>query len=182
VIEAELTAVLRDPEQVHAALAARATPQPSRYADTYYHRPDGSMAGHKLRVRTITESNSVTTIVTLKEPAVDDRGSKPEHETTVADPTVLHTILRTLGLTPLIAYEKQCVNYVFEANGRRLLATIATIPDLANETFLELETMTPVEELPAAMELLHEVLGSLGVTTAELDNKSYIARVRTARG
>jgi hypothetical protein len=32
------------------------------------------------------------------------------------------------------------------------------------------------------MELLHEVLGSLGVTAEELDNKSYIARVRTARG
>ncbi len=180
-IEAELTAVLRDPELVRAALAARAQARPSRYEDTYYHRPDGGMAGHKLRVRTITEDGTATTIVTLKEPAVDDMGSKPEHETTVADPTVLHRILTTVGLTPLIAYEKQCENYGFHHGGRRLLATIARLPDL-DETFLELETMTPAEELPAAMELLHEVLGSLGVTTEELDNKSYIARVRTARG
>jgi adenylate cyclase, class 2 len=180
VIEAELTAVLRDPASVRAALGKRARPRPSHYADTYYHRLEGGMAGNKLRVRTITENGAATTIVTLKGPAVDDRGSKPEHETTVADPGVLHTIFTTVGLTPLIAYEKQCENYGFEAEGRRLLATIATVPDL-DETFLELETMTPADELESAMELLHEVLGSLGVTTEELDNKSYIARVRTAR-
>jgi adenylate cyclase class 2 len=81
------------------------------------------------------------TVLTYKAPAVDaDSGSKPEHETKVADAATLDTIFRALGLEDLVAFEKHCANYRFTAHRRDMLATVVTVPEI-DGTFIELETM-----------------------------------------
>ena len=182
-VEAELTAVLRDPAQVRANLASRATPEPSVYADTYYDRPDHSMdaAGYELRVRTITTGEATCTVLTYKEPAVTDWSAKPEHETAVADPEVMRTIFTTLGLVELIAFTKHCENYRFTAQGRDLLATVVRIPELDGQTFLELETMVEPDDVAAAHAVLRRVLGELGVSPHDLTTESYTDRVAARR-
>lgn len=182
-IEAELTAELARPEHVRAELARRATPETSVYADTYYDRPDQSMdaAGYELRVRTITTGVTSRVVLTYKQPAVDSSGSKPEHETTVDDPAVLHAIFLGLGLVEHIAFRKHCDNYRFTAHGRDLLATVVQIPELAGQTFLELETMAESDDLPDALNCLRAVLGELGVADDELTTESYTDRVTASR-
>jgi adenylate cyclase class 2 len=51
-------------------------------------------------------------VLTYKEPTADAAsGSKPEHETKVADASVVDEILRMLGLEHLVVFEKDCANY-----------------------------------------------------------------------
>lgn len=182
-VEAELTAVLARPEHVRAELARRAAPEPSVYADTYYDRPDHSFdaAGYELRVRTITTSGGSRIVLTYKQPALDSSGSKPEHETTVADPAVLHTLFVGLGLVELIAFRKHCENYRFTAQGREVLATVVEIPELDGQTFLELETMAEPDDLAAALSVVRAVLDELGVTDDELSTESYTDLVAARR-
>lgn len=182
-VEAELTAVLRDPARVRAGLATRAMPEPSVYTDTYYDRPDRSMdaAGYELRVRTITTGETTRTVLTYKEPSVADWGAKPEHETVITDPEVMRTIFTGLGLVELIAFQKHCENYKFTARGRDLLATIVQIPELDGQTFLELETMAEPDDVPAAHIVLRAVLSELGVGLQDLTTESYTDRVAARR-
>jgi adenylate cyclase class 2 len=182
-IEAELTAILRDPAHVRAKLATRAVPEPTVYADTYYDYPDHSMdaAGYELRVRTITARETTRTLLTYKEPAVADWGAKPEHETTIADPDVMRTVFTRLGLVELIAFRKHCENYRFTAQGRTLLATVVQIPELDGQTFLELETMADPDDVQAAHAVLQGVLGELGVSSDDHTTESYTDRVAARR-
>ncbi|MBN9740616.1 adenylyl cyclase [Amycolatopsis sp. A1MSW2902] len=185
VIEAELTAVVRNPDRVRAELAERAEPVRSVYADTYYDRPDHSMDrdGYELRVRTITTGRQQRTVVTYKEPPVDASSrSKPEHETAADDPAVMATIFDALGLVELVSLEKRCENYSFTADGREMLATVVTIPELAGQTFIELETMAERDELPEALRSLREVLDGLGVGEGDAVEQSYTDMVMKARG
>lgn len=183
-VEAELTAVLRDPDRVRAELAQRAEAEPSTYADTYYDRPDHSMdaEGYELRVRTITTGDTRRVVLTYKQPPVQDgQGSKPEHETTVADREVLHTLFTGLGLVVLIAFEKHCTNYRFTEQGRELLATVVRIPELGGQQFIEVETITGPDDVPAALSVVRGVLAGLGVTDADLSTTSYTGRVAARR-
>ncbi|HEU5469531.1 MAG TPA: class IV adenylate cyclase [Actinophytocola sp.] len=182
-VEAELTAVLRNPAQVRAALAGRADPEITAYADTYYDRPDHSLdaAGYELRVRTITMGKTAHTVLTYKQPSVTDWGAKPEHETTIADAEVLRTIFTGLGLVELIAFRKDCENYRFTAHGLSLVATVVQIPELDGQTFLELETMAEPDDLPAAHRVLQTVLDELGVGAQDLTTESYTDRVAASR-
>ncbi len=183
VIEAELTAELVRPEHVRAELNRRAVPETSVYADTYYDRLDQSMdaAGYELRLRTITTDTTTRVVLTYKQPAVDSSGSKPEHETTVDDPAVLHTIFTGIGLVDVIAFHKHCDNYRFTAHGRDLLATVVRIPELDRQTFLELETMVEPDDVRDALTVLRAVLGELGVAAEELTTEAYTNRVAARR-
>jgi adenylate cyclase, class 2 len=181
-VEVELTAVLPDPDRVRTELDRRAKPESSVYADTYYDRPDLSMDadGYELRVRTISTSTSSRIVLTYKEPAVEI-GSKPEHETIVADADVLRTIFTGLGLVEAITFEKHCDNYRFAAGGRDLLATVVRIPDLDGQTFLELETMAAHDDVSDAMVIVRDVLHELGVGEEDLTTESYTDRVKATR-
>jgi adenylate cyclase class 2 len=156
-VEAELKAIARNPQRLHAALSQRAVGEHSIYSDRYFDHPDRGWTrqGTELRVRTITGELGPThtcTLLTFKEPTVDQAsGSKPEHETAVGDPDVLITVLTALGIEQIIAFEKQCVNYQFTAHGRDLLATVVTIPELAGQTFIELETIADPGDVDAAL-------------------------------
>ncbi|HWD02096.1 MAG TPA: class IV adenylate cyclase [Amycolatopsis sp.] len=182
-VEAELTALLRDPDAVHAALAARPTPEHSVYADTYYDRPDHRMDAddYELRVRVITTGDTRRVLLTYKEPPVPGTRSKPEHETTIGDPDVMASVFAGLGLVVLIAFEKRCTNYRFTDQGRDLLATVVQIPELDGRTFLELETMADPDDVPAALDHVRNVLAGLGVTTDDLTTEPYTSQVAAHR-
>ncbi|MFF0144659.1 adenylate cyclase class 2 [Amycolatopsis sulphurea] len=183
-VEAELTAVVRDPDRVRAALSERAEPEYSVYSDTYFDRPDHSMdhAGYELRVRTITTGDRQRTVVTYKEPPADAASrSKPEYETAADDPPVMCKIFSALGLVELIALEKHCENYRFTADGRDMLATVVTIPELAGQTFIELETMAEPHDLAEALRSVRAVLDDLGVTKDDAVERSYTDMVSAKR-
>ncbi|MGW4329392.1 class IV adenylate cyclase [Nocardia sp. NPDC004573] len=182
-IEAELKARVRDVESVQAALAARSAGQRAKYEDTYYDLADERLSseGRELRLRTITTGNGRRSMLTYKEPAVDaSSGSKPEYETEVADPAVIDSALRGIGLKELVRFEKHCVNYQFASAGRDLLATLVTVPEL-DGTFIELETVVSESELAEALEVVRSTLRQLGIADSDLTAGQYTDAVLATR-
>ncbi|WP_370948995.1 class IV adenylate cyclase [Amycolatopsis sp. cg5] len=182
-IEAELTAVLRDPDAVRAALGARAEVERCTYSDTYYDWPDHRLTegDYNLRVRTVTTGESTKTLLTFKEPRTGSRHAKPEHETEAGDAGVLRTIFHGLGLVERIAFRKHCENHRFTDRGHDLLATVAELPDLAGQTFLEVETIVEAEHVAEALAVIRAVLHDLGITDDDLSTESYTRRVAALR-
>ncbi|NVK78101.1 class IV adenylate cyclase [Streptomyces morookaense] len=181
-IEAELKVRVRDPEGVVRLLEQRAAGRSETYRDTYYDTPEGTLAreDRELRLRTITGADGTRSVLTYKEPRVDDAsGSKPEYETGVDNPEAVHAALSGLGYVTAIAFEKHCHNYDFEAHGRRVLATLVRVPEL-DGTFLEVEALARDGELDTALTDVRAVLGELGFTdqdvTAELYTEALAAR------
>jgi adenylate cyclase class 2 len=185
-VEAELKALARHPERIHATLSRRAVGERSIYSDRYFDYPDRGWTrrGNELRVRTVTDELGRTrALLTFKEPAVDEAsGSKPEHETAVEDAAVLVTVLTALGVEQIVAFEKRCVNYRFTAQGRDLLATMVTIPELAGRTFIELETIADPGDVDAALDVVRSVLRELGIEDSDLTTQAYTDAVATRRG
>ncbi|MGA4839085.1 class IV adenylate cyclase [Streptomyces sp. G45] len=183
-VEAELKARVREPEEVVRRLDARAVARVEVYQDTYYDRPDGSLeeAGQELRVRTVRGADGSRTVLTYKGAAVDDEsGSKPEYETRVEDADQAHAILRGLGHVVLIAFEKRCRNYAFEVSGRRMLATLVRVPEIEG-TFLEVETLVEESEVAAALDDVRAVLAELGIGQEDLTRETYTGAVAARRG
>jgi adenylate cyclase class 2 len=185
-VEAELKALARDPERLHAALSRRAVGEHAIYSDRYFDYPDRGWTrqGNELRVRTITDDLGRTrAVLTFKEPAVDPAsGSKPEHETAVENVDVLLTVLTALGVEHTIAFEKRCVNYRFTTQDRDLLATMVTVPELAGQTFIELETLTDPDDVDAALEVVRSTLRELGIEDNDLTTQAYTDAVAARRG
>ncbi|MEU4653820.1 class IV adenylate cyclase [Streptomyces sp. NPDC023723] len=183
-IEAELKARVHTPEAVLRRLEERATARVEVYQDTYYDRPDRSLdkADQELRIRTVHGADSTRTLLTYKGAAVDEAsGSKPECETRVADAEAVHAILRGLGHVPVIAFEKRCRNYDFEAHGRRMLATLVRVPEL-DGTFLEIETIVDEDDVAAALDDVRAVFADLGIGPDDLTRETYTGAVRARRG
>jgi len=185
-VEAELKALARDPERIHAALSQRAVGERLIYSDRYFDYPDRGWTrrGNELRVRTVTgELGPTQALLTFKEPAVDEAsGSKPEHETAVGDADVLVTVLTALGVEQIVAFKKRCVNYRFTAQGRDLVATVVTVPELAGQTFIELETLADPGDVDAALDLVRSVLRELGIEDSDLTTQAYTDAVAARRG
>ncbi|MFC5661849.1 class IV adenylate cyclase [Kitasatospora misakiensis] len=184
-IEAELKAVVRDPEGVLKTLEDRyGAGRAEVYRDTYYDAPDGSFMGadRELRVRTVHGPDGTRTVLTYKGARVDEAsGSKPEAETRVDDAEAVHEIVHGLGFTPRIAFEKQCRNYAFDQDGRRLLATLVRVPEI-DEVFIELETTTADEDdLGPALAVVRAVLASLGIAAEDLTTEQYTDAIAAAR-
>ncbi|MFF8658030.1 class IV adenylate cyclase [Streptomyces huasconensis] len=182
-IEAELKARVQEPEHVMAKLDERARARSEVYRDTYFDRPEGTLAAadEELRVRTIHGEDSTRTVLTFKGAAVDPAsGSKPEHETAVEDAEAAHAILRGLGYVEVIAFEKRCRNYNFEAGGRRMLATLVRVPEI-DGTFLEVETLVGEGELGAALDSVRGVLADLGIGEDDLTREAYTDAVARER-
>ena len=182
-IEAELKARVADPDKLRARLGRLAAGEASIYRDTYYDHPgrDLTRQGRELRVRVVDTSGVRRAVLTYKEPAADAAsGSKPEHETKIADASVADVILRAVGLEHLVAFEKHCVNYRFTARGRDMLATMVTVPEI-DGTFIELETMAGEADLPAALGDVRTILAEMGITEDELTTEQYTDAVMRAR-
>ncbi|MFE4824068.1 class IV adenylate cyclase [Streptomyces sp. NPDC056704] len=191
-IEAELKARVHAPEQVMRQLDERAEARVEVYQDTYYDRPDGSLekADQELRVRTVRGADGprtangptgLRTVLTFKGATVDEgSGSKPEHETRVEDSEAAHSILRGLGHVPVIAFEKWCRNYAFEARGRRMLATLVRVREI-DGTFLEVETIVDEDDVTAALDDIRAVLAELGIGPEDLTRELYTDAVAAQR-
>ncbi|MFI7188141.1 class IV adenylate cyclase [Nocardia nova] len=183
-IEAEYKAKLTAPDRVRAALRERATPDVVSYRDTYYDTPSGDLnhAGREFRLRTVEDSSGGRRhVLTFKDPAVDEAtGSKPEFETFVADRDAMAEIITRLGYHPSLSFTKRCENFEFTASGRRMLATIASVPEI-DGTFLELETQADEPDLSDAFMDLRAVLTELGVTPEELTTELYTDAVHQVR-
>ncbi|MCW2919738.1 MAG: uncharacterized protein JWN52_7806 [Actinomycetia bacterium] len=182
-IEAELKARVSDPDGLRAQLRRRADEEISVYRDTYYDRPGRELTteGRELRVRVVETAGRRRTLVTYKEPAVDaTSGSKPEHETEVANAQVIDTVLLALGVEHIVAFEKHCANYRFTAAGRDMLATVVTVPEI-DGTFIELEAMADEDDLDQALNDVREVLHELGIVTDDLTTEQYTDAVMRAR-
>ncbi|NGO69176.1 class IV adenylate cyclase [Streptomyces boncukensis] len=184
-IEAELKARVRNPEDVMRALEAHGTGRAEVYQDTYYDDPDGGLDARdaELRVRTIHGTDETSSLLTFKDAKVDEAsGSKPEHETRVEDATAVHSMLRSLGYVPVIAFEKRCRNYGLHAKGRDMLATLVRVPEV-DGTFLELETLVENEAgVSAALDDVRAVLADLGIDDGDLTRELYTDAVRARRG
>lgn len=185
-IEAELKARVHDPAVLRARLRRLASEEISVYQDTYYDWPGRELTtqGRELRVRVMETGGVRRAVFTYKEQAADTAsGSKPEHETKVADALVVDEILRMLGLVHLVAFEKHCVNYRFTAMGRDMLATMVTVPEI-DGVFIELETLADKAGLAAALGDVRTVFGELGVAEEDLTTELYtdaVMRARTSR-
>ncbi|MGA5817833.1 class IV adenylate cyclase [Kitasatospora sp. NPDC094028] len=185
-IEAELKAVVRDPEGVQAQLEERyGAGRAEVYRDTYYDAPDGSLmqSDRELRIRTVHGPDSTRTVLTYKGARVDEAsGSKPEAETRVEDADALREIVRGLGFTPRIAFEKRCRNYSFEHDGRRMLATLVRVPELGDATFIEVETVAAMAaDLVPALASVRAVLNELSIGEGDLTTELYTDAVAAAR-
>jgi adenylate cyclase, class 2 len=183
VIEAGLKARVRDPEQVREQLGELAAGENSTYHDTYYDWPGGQLtsAGRELRLRVVETAGRHQALLTYKDQAVDAAsGSKPEHETEVSAAAAVDAVLRGLGLVCLVAFDKQCTNYRFVAQGRDMLATVVQVPEL-DGTFLELETMTDEAAIRAALADVRAVLHQLGITDDGLTTEQYTEAVLKVR-
>ncbi|MEW1862386.1 class IV adenylate cyclase [Streptomyces sp. NPDC088194] len=183
-IEAELKARVRDPEHVHAELEKRAVGRAEVYHDTYYDTPDRELTGgdRELRVRTVHGPDSTRTVLTYKGARVDDAsGSKPESETAVTDASAVHEIVRGLGYTPVIEFEKRCRNYSIEAHGRSMLATLVQVPEVDGQHWIELETIVPDDQVDAALDDVRAVLVELGIEDGDLTTEQYTDAVAASR-
>lgn len=184
-IEAELKARVHASasETVLRRLDERAVGRAEVYQDTYYDTPDGALEARdeELRIRTVHGQDETRTVLTYKGARVDEEtGSKPEHETRVEDAEAVHATLRGLGYLPVIAFEKRCRNYDFEARGRRMLATLVRVPEI-DGVFIELETLVDEDELAAALTDVRAVLGDLGIDADDLTRELYTDAVRARR-
>jgi adenylate cyclase, class 2 len=183
VIEAELKARIRNPQALYQQLRRFGAGEQSVYRDTYYDRPgrDLTNSGRELRLRTVETDGRRTSLLTYKEPAVDAAsGSKPEYETDVTSPDAVDVLLQGVGFDHLVSFEKHCTNYRFRAEGRDLLATVVTVPEL-DGTFLELETMTDPVDTEAALAAIRAVLLRLGIVSDDLTTEQYTDAVLARR-
>jgi adenylate cyclase, class 2 len=183
-IEVELKVRVPDRDSVVGWLAGQAAGEPSTYRDTYYDWPDGALErdGRKeLRVRVIDRTNGSRVLVTFKAPMLDST-STPEYETTVADADSMDAILRGLGLAHAIAYKKHCINYRFQHQGLAITATVVDVPELPDDTFLEVEALVgDGENTGDALAAIRSVLGQLGLSDDDREDEFYIDMVRRQR-
>jgi adenylate cyclase, class 2 len=184
VIEAELKARIRDPQALHEQLRQLAAGEQSVYHDTYYDHPDKDLtaSGRELRLRTIQAHGQQRSQLTYKEPTVDAAsGSKPEYETEVASPAAVDALLKGVGSEYLVSFEKHCTNYRFTAQGRDMLATVVTVPEL-DGTFLELETIASPGDTYVALAAIRAVLQRLGIADEDFTTEQYTDAVLARRG
>lgn len=183
-IEAEQKAHIRDPEALEAALARHGELRRSRYHDTYYDSPDGTLVArhHELRVRIVQTDDDVTALLTAKGEVLDPvSGSKQEAETSVGDAEATKAVLEQLGYRRHVELAKHCTNVDLDAHGYTMLATLVTVPEL-DGSFIELEAVIDDDaDLRAALDAVHATLADLGVPDTDHTNETYTDAVLRAR-
>lgn len=183
VVEAELKAVVHEPDVVAERLRQLADEQKEGYHDAYFDREDGSLgeADQELRVREIVSESGIRSLVTFKGATVDEAsGSKPELESGVDDAGTMRGILKHLGYVVDIVLFKQCRNYRFEAHGWPMLATLVTVPEL-DDTFIEVETQADEDDVADVLQAVKSVLADLGIDESDLTTEKYTDAVRRVR-
>ncbi|MEV0455747.1 class IV adenylate cyclase [Catellatospora methionotrophica] len=182
-VEVEVKARIRDRARIEAWLGSRSSGVTSIYDDTYYDFADLRLehaSRADLRLRRITTDGNVRLLWTHKASALAD-GGVPELETTVGDLESAAGILGALGVTPKIAYTKQCVTYRFPVDGHQVVVTLERIAELPHE-YVEVEVMAAdADDRTGAWRVVEHVLDAIGVTAQDIDPTCHIALVRAAR-
>jgi adenylate cyclase class 2 len=181
VIEAEMKAVVRDQPALLAALDRWAVGEVATYFDTYYDTVDRALTAldQELRLRVIEPAHRC--LLTFKQSAIPGTDSRPEHETSVADGGVIQALFAALGLRVWHRLTKRCRNYRFERDGYQLLASVVTLPELTG-CWLELESLVAgSEQLTGALYVIGALLAELGISSADLDRRTYTGMVTEAR-
>ncbi|MFJ9389815.1 class IV adenylate cyclase [Nocardioides sp. NPDC101246] len=182
-VEVELKAKVGEVEYVRAELERLAPGVDETYHDTYYDLADETLTARdqELRVRTVTNDAGSRSLLTFKTAPVEEAsGSRPEHETELADPAVADTVLKALGAEEVIAFRKLCRNHRFTAERRDVLATLVEVPEIEG-TYLEVETLSPDDEVESALTTIRTVLARLGIGDGDLTNETYTGAVAAAR-
>ncbi len=182
-IEVEIKARVRDAEQLKQRLRARAAERASVYQDTYYDRPDGTFlaAGKELRLRIVDDGRERCCLLTYKGSVVEpETGSKPETELTVSDDRVADELLLALGFGRVLSFEKHCTNFAFHSDGRDMLVSVVTVPEL-DGTFVEVETLATEDDVASALTLVRRVVADLGIAEADLTTELYTDAVTRRR-
>jgi len=183
-IEAELKARVRQPEEVRRRLLERSAEAVSVYHDTYYDRADRALSrtDRELRVRIVERAGRRRCVLTYKNAVADPvSGSKPEHETVVERADSLATILDALGFERIIAFEKHCSNFAFQAGDRQIQATLVRVPELEG-MFLEVETLVEDHaDVQPALALIRRIVGDLGIAVDDLTTDLYTDLIRQRR-
>jgi adenylate cyclase class 2 len=182
-VEVELKARVTNHELTRSRLESLTSGESSTYRDTYYDWPDHRLTNtgrQELRLRIVTSGDRTRQIFTFKGAATSGTDT-PEYETDVTDSGNLDSILSHLGLTHLIAYTKNCVNYRFDAYGHSILATLVQVPEV-DAVFLEVETVIPdTGSSDAARTAIYRTLADLGLGNDDLEPTFYIDMVTAAR-
>lgn len=182
-VEVELKARVGAVDHVRAELERLAPGVDETYHDTYYDLSDEALTARdqELRVRTVTNDAGSRSLLTFKTAPVEETsGSRPEHETELADPGVVDTVLKALGAVELISFRKLCRNHRFEAEGREVLATLVAVPEIEG-TYLEVETLAPADEVDAGLSTIRTILARLGISEGDLTTETYTGAVTAAR-
>jgi adenylate cyclase class 2 len=98
----------------------------------------------------------------------------------VASPEAVDVLLLGVGFEHLVSFEKHCTNYRFRIEGRDLLATVVTVPEL-DGTFLELKTMAGPADTEAALAAIRTALLRLGIVSDDLITEQYTDAVLAQR-
>jgi adenylate cyclase, class 2 len=182
-IEAEIKVWVENPARTQENLDLHAIAVPETYSDTYFDSPDRALAarGEELRVRTVNGTQGTRHLLTFKAAPVDEATqSKPELEVLVEDPAQTAAILTALGFPSELQLTKKCINYTIDHGGRRLLATLVTVPEL-DGTFLEVETHAEPDALDGALAQIADLLDTLDLPRAAWTTDTYTDAVRRAR-
>lgn len=182
-VEVELKATVSDVDHVRAALEHLAPGIDETYHDAYYDLADETLTARdqELRVRTVTNDAGSRSLLTFKTAPVEETsGSRPEHETEIADPTVVGTVLEALGAVEVISFRKLCRNHRFTAEDREILATLVEVAEI-DGTYLEVETLAPHNEVDACLSTIRTVLAKLGISDGDLTTQTYTGAVAAAR-
>ncbi|MGK5533708.1 VOC family protein [Streptomyces sp. URMC 129] len=178
VVETELKARVRRPEEVTARLNALADARVEVYRDAYFDTAAGALdnRGETLRIRTVRGAGGTRSSLTFTCAA-----SKRRHETPVADPEATSSVLAGLGYRPVLTFERHCGTYTFTTQGRPTRATLVHIPETGGH-FLEVETLA--EEATDARTTrghVRRVLTTLGITDADVTRELYRESVTAYR-
>lgn len=183
-IEVELKAQVADRRRLLAILDRHATGVSSTYRDCYFDTTDEALAGDgkELRVRVIEQGDNRRVLATFKGVKLDST-AQPEHETTVGDADAITAILTGLGYLPVLAFEKRCVNYMVPHQDRITTVTVVQVPELGDETFVEIETLVnDDEDRAAASTTVRSVLADvLGLDFTAVTDELYTDAVRQHR-
>lgn len=183
--EAEIKWVVDDRSGVREALNSYASPREETYRDEYFVHPAVVPPGspREFRVREIRRPGAASrSLLTFKDRVVDaESGSKREHEVAVAEPGALSAMLRAMGFDLDISLTKNCENWEFTHEGREVLATLVSVPELSGH-FLEIETLASVEsDVAGCLAGLRRLASDLGLRRADETTAAYTESVREAR-
>ena len=155
------------------------------YNDTYFDTvsKDFFKSERELRLRKIINDQTEEVLLTYKAPPFDNLSkSKIEHEVRVSSYEEASIIIRNLGYTEDISFQKDCTNFQVKYRTFEIMVTLVKMRQLEQD-FIEVEVLiNDTDAITQINEILHEFLLFLNVAPEQLTNEYYTDMVRYLRG